>query len=77
WQTWWFRTLVVFIIVGSIVFYIKWRERALKERQKDLEVKIDVATFVIKEQKHLVEEKHKEITDSINYARSIQQSLIP
>ena len=30
----------------------------------------------VEEQKHLVEEKHKEITDSINYAERIQRSLL-
>ncbi|MES2837788.1 MAG: tetratricopeptide repeat protein [Bacteroidota bacterium] len=31
---------------------------------------------IITEQKHLVEEKHKEITDSINYAERLQRSLM-
>lgn len=31
---------------------------------------------IITEQKHIVEEKHKEITDSINYAERIQRSLL-
>ncbi len=32
--------------------------------------------LIITEQKHVVEEKHKEITDSINYAERIQRSLL-
>ncbi len=32
---------------------------------------------LISEQKHLIEEKHKDITDSITYAHRIQSSLIP
>ena len=32
---------------------------------------------VIEEQKHLVEEKNKEITDSINYAKRIQAAILP
>ncbi len=31
---------------------------------------------IISEQKHLIEEKHKDITDSINYAQKIQSALI-
>lgn len=31
---------------------------------------------IIEEQKHIVEEKHKEITDSINYAERIQRSFL-
>jgi serine phosphatase RsbU (regulator of sigma subunit) len=42
--------------------------RGLKQKQK--------ANFVITGQKHLLEEKHKEITDSINYAKRIQYSLL-
>lgn len=33
--------------------------------------------LIISEQKHLIEEKHKDITDSITYAHRIQSSLIP
>jgi tetratricopeptide (TPR) repeat protein len=32
---------------------------------------------IIEEQKHLVEEKQKEILDSINYAKRIQQAILP
>ncbi len=32
--------------------------------------------IIITEQKHVVEEKHREITDSINYAERIQRSLL-
>jgi serine phosphatase RsbU (regulator of sigma subunit)/tetratricopeptide (TPR) repeat protein len=32
--------------------------------------------YIIQTQKHLVDEKHKEITDSINYAERIQRSLL-
>jgi two-component system sensor histidine kinase ChiS len=76
WKTWWFRTLVGIIVVGSIIFYIKWRERALKETQKQLELKVDEATAEIRQQKEVIEEKHKEITDSINYAERIQRSFL-
>lgn len=42
--------------------------RAYKSKQK-------TNTLIIK-QKHLIEEKHKEITDSINYAERIQRSFL-
>lgn len=35
------------------------------------------AKIQIEEQKHLVEEKNKEITDSINYAKRIQAAILP
>lgn len=76
WQTWPFRITVILLVLSVIWFYIKWRERKLKERQKLLETKVEEATLEIKSQKHVIEEKHKEITDSINYAERIQRSLL-
>jgi serine phosphatase RsbU (regulator of sigma subunit) len=38
--------------------------------------KISSASKIISEQKQLIEEKHKDITDSINYAQKIQTALI-
>lgn len=76
WQTWWFRALVIILIFTGIVIYIKWREKSLKQRQKELVIKVNEATQEIKDQKHLIEEKHKEITDSINYAERIQHSFL-
>ena len=43
--------------------------RGYRQKQK--------ANIVISLQKHLVEEKQKEILDSIHYAKRIQQSLLP
>lgn len=76
WKTVWFRTIVTLLVICCIWIYIKWRERSLREKQKVLEIKIHEATFEIKEQKHVIEEKHKEITDSINYAERIQRSFL-
>ena len=43
--------------------------RNFKRKQKD--------NLIITNQKHIVEEKQKEITDSINYAQRIQRSILP
>ncbi len=97
WQTWWFRGFVVCLIIGSVWFYIKWREKNLKREKELLEEKVDVRTKqlneqkeiadsrriiaeeqkgIIAHQKQIVEEKHREITDSINYAERIQKSFL-
>jgi serine phosphatase RsbU (regulator of sigma subunit) len=83
WKTWWFRTCVGLVILCAIVFYIKWRERSLKKRQRQLERTVEERTIevvkqkeIAEEQKHIIEEKHKEITDSINYAERIQRSFL-
>ena len=83
WKTWWFKTLLGVVIIGSIIFYIKWRERILKAEKIILEKTVEVRTAelvvknkIVEEQKKIVEEKHKEITDSINYAERIQRSFL-
>ena len=40
------------------------------------EIETQKQNEIITNQKHLVEEKHKEITDSINYAERIQRSFL-
>ncbi|MCE3227760.1 MAG: nprA [Bacteroidetes bacterium] len=56
------------IIVLALLFYVVTffrNNKILKERNS-----------IISEQKQLIEEKHKDITDSINYAQKIQSALI-
>ncbi|MGZ3898848.1 MAG: SpoIIE family protein phosphatase [Bacteroidia bacterium] len=56
------------ILVGALLLFLFnffRNNKILKERNT-----------IISEQKHLIEEKHKDITDSINYAQKIQSALI-
>lgn len=83
WESWWFR-LVVFCFV-TILIYSIYRMRTAKLRKDKivLEQTVEIRTAevqneknVVEEQKKLIEKKHKEITDSINYAERIQRSLL-
>jgi serine phosphatase RsbU (regulator of sigma subunit) len=76
WQQIWFYILIVLIIVAFGYILVKRRERKLKLENERLENVISERTLEIREQKHLIEEKHKEITDSINYAERIQKSFL-
>ncbi len=78
----WYRTMLFYIIclivvVGGIYFFIKYRERALVLEKKILEDKVTERTVEVVKQKEHIEEQKKEITDSINYAKRIQQSILP
>jgi ligand-binding sensor domain-containing protein/serine phosphatase RsbU (regulator of sigma subunit) len=83
WQTWWFR-ITVFIVLGLLIYGVfKWRTKALLVRQQELEQQVEERTAEVvlqkneaESQRHLVEEKNKEISDSINYAERIQRSLL-
>ncbi|MCF8422905.1 MAG: SpoIIE family protein phosphatase [Bacteroidia bacterium] len=48
----------------------------LSENEKVLEQKVIARTEEVVRQRQIVEEKHKEITDSINYAERIQRSFL-
>lgn len=54
---------------------LKMRE-GLAESERILEQKVIERTEEVVRQRHIVEEKHKEITDSINYAERIQRSFL-
>ncbi len=63
-----FRVMLILILVIIIVFavFIYNRFRLTTKQKK-----------IIEEQKHLVDEKNKEILDSINYAKRLQEAILP
>jgi serine phosphatase RsbU (regulator of sigma subunit) len=76
-----FVYFVVYTLILTIFF--SFRTGHLKRTQKILEqtVKERTAEIVLQKdeislQKHIVEEKHREISDSINYAKRIQSALL-
>lgn len=56
-------SILLLLIVFSFLLFKRFR---LTNKQKG----------IIEQQKHIVEEKHKEITDSINYAERIQKTFL-
>jgi ligand-binding sensor domain-containing protein/serine phosphatase RsbU (regulator of sigma subunit) len=66
-------------IIGfiSIVFGFNGvRTRQLKVRQQQLELTVAERTSEVVQQKELIEQKQKEIVDSINYAKRIQGAML-
>ncbi len=62
---------LLFAAIFSIYIFI-----SLKKQRKANRI-ISEQKTIVEAQKHLVEEKQKEIIDSIRYAKRIQQSLLP
>lgn len=60
----------VFVIVGMIVLFIMWR------KIKKYSCRLETQKQEIEQQKNLIEVKNVQITDSINYARKIQDSIL-
>lgn len=84
WETWLFRIIVSLLAIGGIFAIYKYRLRKLERREKYLENKVDERTAEVFEQKKraehqhdLVKEKNREILDSINYAKRLQDAILP
>jgi len=85
----WYRHTLAYIIyvivlVGGTYSFVKYRERALIREKKILEDKVVERTAEVVKQKEelehqneIIEEKNKDITDSINYAEKIQRAILP
>jgi class 3 adenylate cyclase len=52
WRTWWAYFLYLILLVGSVAYYVRWRETALRRRQKELEITVEERTAEVVEQKN-------------------------
>lgn len=90
-QTKWFYISVVILIIIGIYLFISIRTRNLKRTQQMLTKQVDERTKELRhekekvehvnielgEQKKVIEVANKNITDSINYAKKIQEAILP
>ena len=77
WRTTWFYILCALTLVLVIWIYIRWRERRLRREKTVLEEKVTERTSELHEEKEKVVAAHKDIRDSISYARRIQDAILP
>lgn len=91
WKSTWFTIVIILLIALLIFLIVKWKINQLINKQLILEKKILEATRTIEEekarieeqsvqiydQKELLEEQHKEIKQSIDYAQLIQEASLP
>ncbi len=75
--TWWFIMSCVVIVFLGVFAYIKIRERNLIRENKILEEKVAIRTAEVVQKSKELEEKNKDITDSIKYAKRIQNAILP
>jgi ligand-binding sensor domain-containing protein/serine phosphatase RsbU (regulator of sigma subunit) len=90
-KTWWFYTLSVIILISGIWLYNFMHTKKLIADKQKLEQTVDERTHELREekekvesinkeviqQKSVIEHKNIEITDSIKYAKNIQEALLP
>jgi ligand-binding sensor domain-containing protein/serine phosphatase RsbU (regulator of sigma subunit) len=77
WRTWWFITIVIIVIAGAVGVIVREREKAQKKINDYLEKELAERTRLVLKQKDEIELQNIEITDSINYAKRIQSSILP
>ena len=75
WQTTWFWIVSGITALLLIFFFVKWREKKLKKENLILEQKVVERTETIHQQNVELEKKNENITDSIDYAKRIQQAV--
>jgi ligand-binding sensor domain-containing protein/serine phosphatase RsbU (regulator of sigma subunit) len=73
----WFIISCVFVLIFSIISYIKIRERNLIREKKILEAKVEERTAEVVQKSAIIEEKNRDITASIRYAERIQRAMLP
>jgi ligand-binding sensor domain-containing protein/serine phosphatase RsbU (regulator of sigma subunit) len=77
WRTWWAIVAEILLVSGTVVLIIRERDKAQKKIQEYLETELAARTSVVMKQKGEIELQNIEITDSINYAKRIQTSILP
>ena len=89
-RTWWAYTIFFIVFIGVIILIVRLSLRRVKLQNAKLEKIVEERTEEVvaqkaeaekqrdfaEEQKHLVEEKNLEITDSINYAKRLQTAIL-
>lgn len=77
WRTWWFILGIIALLAGTVFIIIRERDKAQKKIQEYLEKELALRTSVVMKQKGEIEIQNIAITDSINYAKRIQSSILP
>ena len=76
-RTWWAYMIYFFIIVAIVYGIIKLSLKRVQEQNEKLEKIVEERTAEVEHQKHEIEEKNKDIVDSIKYAKRIQNTILP
>ena len=84
WQTTWFLVLASLGALGLVIGVVRLRTRSLRHAKEVLENKVQERTEEILAQKEeieaqrdMIEQKNRDITDSLHYAQRIQTSILP
>jgi len=77
WAQWWFilSAIILFVLIAFLI--VRYRFARLQKQKILLEKKLQIRTREIVEKNKELEIKNRDIMDSLNYAKSLQQSIFP
>jgi len=76
-KAWWFILACIVAGFSVVIMYIKVREANLVREKRILEEKVAERTAEVVQKSRELEQKNKDITDSIRYAKRIQNAILP
>jgi serine phosphatase RsbU (regulator of sigma subunit) len=83
-RTWWayvlyfiLAVIIIFITIRIAVYRLKQNNIRLEKTVQERTVEIANKNNELQEQNHQISHQKQEITDSINYARRIQEAILP
>lgn len=65
WATWWFRLLVLVLIITIAWGTYRWRSTLIKQQKRDLEARVAAATSQVVEQNKVLQEEQENLTGAI------------
>jgi len=73
------QRIIIYTVIGSLLLVVALIVVVLRgsKRRKEANWGLERKNEEIEYQKHLIEEKNKQITDSIDYASTIQNAILP
>jgi ligand-binding sensor domain-containing protein/serine phosphatase RsbU (regulator of sigma subunit) len=77
WKTWWFYVLVGTVVLISIISFIRWRTAKLQHEKRILEERVNQRTIALSKANNQLSVAFNDIKDSINYAKRIQDAILP
>ena len=77
WKRPWFIILCIALVIYGFYLWLKIRERNHRKFEIELQKALNAKTREVIFQKEEIEKKNKDITDSIRYAKRIQDAILP
>ena len=75
WNTWWFKSILAFLAMASILVVYKLRVRRYKMQRKRLEIEVAKRTGEISKQKEIIEVKNKQLEKSYQELQKSERDL--